>query len=70
LEDGQKRGLERIGPPSAVGKAPKEAPVTPAVVSPVVQSQSQPQPKRPNPCDPPYTVDPATGRRTYKRDCL
>jgi hypothetical protein len=25
---------------------------------------------RPSRCDPPYTIDPATGRRKYKKECL
>ena len=69
LDVGQKRGLTMIGPQTVTGKAQRETPV------PVYRPPPPPPPapatvRRPNPCDPPYTIDPATGRKKYKMECL
>ncbi|MBX3264081.1 MAG: serine/threonine protein kinase [Labilithrix sp.] len=66
FEGEPKRGIAMIGPPAVAGKATKElverAPPPRPPPAPVV--------KKPNPCDPPYTIDPATGRKKYKMECL
>lgn len=64
----QKRAFVMIGPQTVTAKAQREAP------APVIIRPPPPPPppvvKRPNPCDPPYTIDPATGRKKYKMECL
>jgi hypothetical protein len=47
----------------------------PRFVAPPPQPQTPPPPPPapkvdPKQCDPPYTIDPATGRRKYKMECL
>jgi len=68
FEGAPKREIAMIGPATAAGKAAKEpvAPVVTRVVPPPppVAKKQQPQ------CDPPYTIDPATGRKKYKMECL
>ncbi|MBX3192088.1 MAG: serine/threonine protein kinase [Labilithrix sp.] len=39
------------------------------VAAPVVRPPP-PEAKKPNVCDPPYTIDPSTGRKKYKLECL
>ena len=59
-----------VGPLSALTKspAPTDAAKPPVVRLPVVAA---PVVKKPNAsCDPPFTVDPATGRKKYKLECL
>ena len=68
LEIGPKRALTMIGPQTVTAKAQKEAPV---VYRPPPPPPAPPPPvvRRPN-CDPPYTIDPTTGRKKYKMECL
>ncbi|MBX3221414.1 MAG: serine/threonine protein kinase [Labilithrix sp.] len=67
FEGEPKRGIAMIGPPAVAGKAPKETADRPPVVKP---PPPPPVVKKPNQCDPPYTIDPATGRKKYKMECL
>jgi len=71
FEAAPKRSLALIGPVMAGSKAKKE---TPAERPPPVVVRPPPPPppavKKPNPCDPPYTIDPKTGRKKYKIECL
>ena len=69
LEVNAKRGLTLIGPQIVAGKAAKEADHAPVVVRPP-PPPPPPTAKKPNPCDPPYTIDLATGRKKYKMECL
>ena len=68
FEGDPKREIAMIGPATAAAKASRE------VVSPVVTSRPPPPPppivKKANQCDPPYTIDLATGRKKYKMECL
>ena len=61
-----------VSPRSAVTKAGAPAPsetTKPTSTRPPVAAA--PVVKKPNPaCDPPFTVDPATGRKKYKLECL
>jgi serine/threonine-protein kinase len=71
--------LSMLGPPSAPAKAgakPAPDPSASASTQPQVkfggktQTQTQQTARPPNPCDPPYTIDPATGRKKYKLECM
>ena len=78
------RGFTLVKPPSSLGKlnGPSAAPspaetttITPTKTSPVVRPPPPPpvtaKPPKANPaCDPPFTIDPATGRKKYKMECL
>lgn len=68
FEGSPKREIAMIGPATAAGKAAKEvvAPVVTRVVAPPPPPVAKKQPQ----CDPPYTIDPATGRKKYKMECL
>jgi len=67
FEGEPKRALTMLGPPTAPAKVQKE----PERISIVRPPPPPPPPvKKPNPCDPPYTIDPATGRKKYKMECL
>ena len=60
-----------LAPPSAVTKSPAPLPEPPKVVSFFPRPVLPPPVKKPNlACDPPFTVDPATGRKKYKLECL
>ncbi|MDB4942782.1 MAG: serine/threonine protein kinase [Labilithrix sp.] len=70
-----RRGLVLVSPPSAPAKAPTSAAADSprAPVPPVRAAALPPPPKpvaKPVACDPPFTVDPATGRKKYKLECL
>jgi serine/threonine-protein kinase len=55
--------LTKSAPPSPAETAKPTFSRPPIVAAPVV--------KKPNPaCDPPFTVDPATGRKKYKLECM
>jgi hypothetical protein len=72
------RGIAIIKPPSGGSKAnhdPAGAPVEPArqVIAHTAQPPvvvTQPKVTKSNMCDPPFTMDPATGRKKYKLECL
>jgi len=82
--DREKRGLSLVGPATASAKATPSAnardaasattPPAPAPKPPpppvVVSKKVAPPPAPAKNCDPPYTVDPATGRKKYKVECL
>lgn len=68
FESAPKRPITRIGPETATDKATKQ-PAVP-VVTRVAPSPPPPIVKKPPQCDPPYTIDPVTGRRKYKLECL
>jgi hypothetical protein len=55
---------EPVKPTTFLGGARPTSPSTPPVVGakPVVKPNAA--------CDPPYTIDPATGRKKYKMECL
>ena len=58
---------------SPPGATKAEPPAAPAPAAPVVR-WTAPKPaakptKKPG-CDPPYSVDPATGRKKYKLECM
>ncbi|MBX3214105.1 MAG: serine/threonine protein kinase [Labilithrix sp.] len=67
FEGEPKRGIAMIGPPAVTSKNVKEPVERPQIVRP---PPSPPVVKKPNACDPPYTIDPATGRKKYKMECL
>jgi serine/threonine-protein kinase len=81
--DHEARGIAIIKPPSGISKT-AAAPVTPAVEPPPTTTikppvtrpppppppVSKPKPTTNSACDPPYTIDPATGRKKYKLECL
>jgi eukaryotic-like serine/threonine-protein kinase len=65
-----KRGIAMLGPRTVSGKATKET-----AAPPVYHAPPPPPPIKKanvivNACDPPYIVDPATGRKKYKMECL
>jgi serine/threonine-protein kinase len=73
------RGLTIVRPPSslskanaAVGAAAAEAPKPPVGRPPAAPPPPvAAKPPKTNPaCDPPFTIDPATGRKKYKIECL
>ncbi len=78
----ERRGMAVLGPPSGAMKADSEAipPLPPPTADhppPIVKHpppQPPPHPIAPPPksasCDPPYTIDPTTGRKKYKMECL
>lgn len=70
-EQERPRELDRLGPSTATSKRTKdvERPTAPIVRAPP-PAPPVVTPKRPNPCDPPYTVDLATGRKKYKVECF
>jgi serine/threonine-protein kinase len=73
LEVEQKRGLSMIKPTTVVGKANKEPQQAEPPVRPVVRPPPPAPPPvvgRPSACDPPFTIDPQTGRKKYKIECL
>jgi serine/threonine-protein kinase len=77
FEGDPKRSLQMIGPTTAPSKAAKEPPNGGYAGVAIVRTATPPTPtvappKAPklNPCDPPYTIDPATGRKKYKLECL
>jgi eukaryotic-like serine/threonine-protein kinase len=53
-----------------------KAPLAPEDVAPIVTHRAPPPPRaepakpKANPCDPPYNLDPETGRKKYKIECL
>jgi hypothetical protein len=70
FEGDMRRRFELVEPADAATRAPKEKPRE--VSAPVRVAAPPPPPpamKKPNPCDPPYTVD-AQGHRKYKLECL
>ena len=79
--DQDKQGLSLIGPAIATSKAGAVPSATTASTQQTVAAFN-PAPQRPQPapvaapkkpnknCDPPFTVDPATGRKKYKVECL
>ena len=68
LESEPKRGLTMIGPQTANARAHREAPAERVIV---YRPPPPPVTKKPTTnCDPPYTIDPATGRKKYKMECL
>ena len=73
----QPRTLLVIGPVSALSKAPPTPTPAPEAPPKAVLFRAPPPPQPPvakpksNPaCDPPFTIDPATGRKKYKLECL
>ncbi len=67
-----KRPLAIIGPQSAPGRVNREPPPDRIIVRPQAPP-SPPKPPSPPPppkCDPPFIIDPATGRKKYKMECL
>jgi eukaryotic-like serine/threonine-protein kinase len=70
------RPIALLEPPSAASKAIPEPAASAAEPPKVVARPAfaaaprRAAPPRPNPCEPPYTVDPATGRKKYKLECL
>jgi len=80
MEPDAKRGFSMIGPLTVQAKAQKEvaspAPQNiwrPPPPPPPIKKQPPQQPEAPKPnaaCDPPYTIDPATGRKKYKTECF
>jgi eukaryotic-like serine/threonine-protein kinase len=73
--DAERRELSIDRPATRGSKATPAPPVVPVV--PVVGARPRPpprpvEPSKPavNPCEPPYTIDPATGRKKYKLECL
>jgi eukaryotic-like serine/threonine-protein kinase len=73
--DGElKRPLTIIGPMSVPGKVNREPPPDTGRAyyrpPPPPPPPAQPKPPKVNPCDPPFTIDPATGRKKYKMECL
>ena len=64
-----RRALAVAGPQSVTTKAQREAPERVVVARP--PPPPPPVVKKPvTNCDPPYTIDPATGRKKYKMECL
>jgi eukaryotic-like serine/threonine-protein kinase len=55
-------------PPAAAAPAPYRPPPPPR--PPPAAKPQQPEPPKVNPCDPPFTIDPATGRKKYKTECF
>jgi len=69
LQNEPKRGLSMIGPQTVNARAQREVPERVIVYRP--PPPPQPVVKRPSTnCDPPYTIDPSTGRKKYKMECL
>lgn len=80
--DQDKQGLSLLGPPIATSKANAAAATATTGAQPAVAAFTTPPPRPPPPpattpkkppnknCDPPYTVDPGTGRKKYKVECL
>ncbi len=65
-----KRPLALIPPVAVPQRATREPPPEPRVVRPPPPPPIAPRTPRANPCDPPFTIDPATGRKKYKMECL
>ncbi len=74
------RPLVVVGPTTAAAKHEPNAKDAPAAKPPrvVVAAKASPPPPPPQPvakpaptvsCDPPFTIDPVTGRKKYKREC-
>ncbi|HSO40914.1 MAG TPA: serine/threonine-protein kinase, partial [Labilithrix sp.] len=60
-----------VSPLSALTKLTAAPPATDAPVKAVFRPPPPPATKKPNPaCDPPFTVDLATGRKKYKLECM
>jgi serine/threonine-protein kinase len=80
----ERRGIAILKPPSSGSKAghelasqlePTRTPTVRNPPPPIVTTTRTPTPPRPPTapavsCDPPYTIDPATGRKKYKLECL
>lgn len=69
-EPDPRRHLEVLPPPLAPSRAPREVAAPPVAHPPAPPPVAATKKPAANPCDPPYTIDPATGRKTYKRECL
>jgi serine/threonine-protein kinase len=70
FEADAKRRFELEAPALTPNRAPKDKPREPTAVSrPAPAPPPPPVTKKPNPCDPPYTVD-SQGHRKYKLECL
>lgn len=54
-------------PPAAAPTPVYRPPPTPQRPPP---KPAQPEPPKSNPCDPPFTIDPTTGRKKYKTECF
>jgi serine/threonine-protein kinase len=70
VEVEQKRGFSMIKPTMVAGKASKEPPQAETTPSRPVVRPPPPVVKKQTACDPPFTIDPQTGRKKYKIECL
>lgn len=76
FEEEQRRTFTLTGPATVVSKAGKGNPPgerVSAVVRPPAPAAPPPtavKSPKPSLCDPPFTIDPATGRKKYKMECL
>jgi hypothetical protein len=72
--EGEKRTFALLPPPDTTTKLVKEPPperAPPPVYRPPPPPPPPPVVKKTNQnCDPPFTIDPATGRRKYKLECM